>query len=53
MDGKSTEATDTVIRNSYMWIIEEHIQNPGNMIMYILSVVRLGIEPAVAPLCVD
>ena len=50
---ESTEATDTVIRSSCMPIIGYHIQNPGNMIMYILSVVRLRIGPAVAPLCID
>ena len=53
MDRELTEATDTVIRSSCMQIIGHHIQNPGNMIMYILSVVRLRIEPAVAPLCID
>ena len=52
-DREPTEATNTVIRSSCLQIIGYHIQNPGNMIMYILSVVRLRIEPAVAPLCID
>ena len=52
-DGELTEATAAVIRSSSMWIIGHHIQNPGNMIMYILSVVRLRIELAVAALCID
>ena len=48
-DRELIEATDTVIRSSCMQIIGYHIQNPGNTIMYILSVVRLRIRPAVAP----
>ena len=53
MDGELKESKDTVIRSSCMWIIGYHIQNPGNIIMHILSVVRIGIKPAVAPLCID
>ena len=50
---ESTEATDAVIMSSCMQFIGYHIQNPGNMIMYISSVVRLRIKPAVALLCID
>ena len=39
--------------SSCMWIIGYYIQNAGNMIMYILSVVRFRIKPAVVPLCID
>ena len=53
MDRELTEATYAVIRSSCMWIIGYHIQNPGNTMMYILSVKRLRIEPAVAPPCID
>ena len=53
MDRESIEATDAVIRSSCMQIIGYHIQNPGNMIMYMLSVLILRIKPAVAPLCID
>ena len=53
MDREMAEAADAVIRSSFMWIIGYHIQNPGNMIMYILSLVRLRIRPAAAPLCID
>ena len=49
MDGELKEAMDTVIRSSSMQIIGYHIQNPWNTIMYILSVVRFRITPAVAP----
>ena len=50
IDGELTEATNAVIRSSCMWIIGKYIQNPGNMIINILSVVRLRIKLAVAPL---
>ena len=45
MDRESTEAEDTVIISSCMWIIGIHLQNPGNREMYIISVVRLRIGP--------
>ena len=53
MDRELIEATDGVIKSSCLWIIGYQIQNPGNMIIYILSAVRLRIEPAVTPLCID
>ena len=46
MDRELTKAAVTVIRSSCMWIIQE---SSTTLIMYILSVVRLRIEPAVTP----
>ena len=53
MGGESTEAADAGIRSSCLWDHWITHPNPGNMIMYILSVVQLKIKPAVAPICID
>ena len=49
MDGELTEATDAVISSSCMQIIVMYFQNPGNIEMYIISVVRLRIRPGITP----